>query len=397
MGSEKKITYLDGIRGVAAIIVIFSHVLLWFNPYLHNGPTAGNIPGEISQWLFNSPLTFFYKGNAAVWLFFVLSGFVLTHSLIKRKDNIEAIRIASSKRYFRLGIPVLASVLICYTLMSSGAFKAKALGATDPFNLAYTFEPSAWEALKQGLWGAMLFGDSSYNYVLWTISIELYGSLLIFGTIALFGKRTASLRAAAIILIACLLPSFEKSYSSMALFAAGMLIATFRIKETKSIAWTAAGALLLLAGLYLFGYHPYSKSYESLVEFAHFFETQTGAKLNWPVFYPQLGSILFLLCILLNANLFRPLNALFFQWLGKISFSVYLLHSFVISILAPYIAEQFSGMTAAAICLALTIPATMCVAHIFYIYIDKYFTELINQLFNPRKQSLSLDIAAMST
>jgi peptidoglycan/LPS O-acetylase OafA/YrhL len=63
---------LDGLRGVAAAVVVLHH---WFN--------ALAMPREARRVLFEGVLAPFVNGQGAVVLFFVLSGTVLTASLAR--------------------------------------------------------------------------------------------------------------------------------------------------------------------------------------------------------------------------------------------------------------------------------------------------------------------------
>ncbi len=77
---EKKLFYLDGARGVAALSVVISHYIQVFYPAALNG----NSQQAHFQWdtLYGySPLNLFYNRQFAVCLFFVLSGYVLSVKL----------------------------------------------------------------------------------------------------------------------------------------------------------------------------------------------------------------------------------------------------------------------------------------------------------------------------
>lgn len=92
---------LDSIRGVAAVVVMMSHLILGFYPVIYIG-TDHVVTPWVRVW---------YQGDFAVTLFFVLSGFVLSLSFLHTK-NIESLRSAAVRRYWRLVVPVAASVLI---------------------------------------------------------------------------------------------------------------------------------------------------------------------------------------------------------------------------------------------------------------------------------------------
>ncbi|WP_175405518.1 MULTISPECIES: acyltransferase family protein [unclassified Pseudomonas] len=111
MPPKMDLSKLDGLRGIAAVIVVFSHVLFWFYPAMHLGERTKGRPLDGIEW-FQSPFTFFYRGGFSVSMFFILSGLVLTYSISRNPDVLLAVRKAALKRYIRLGVPVGASVII---------------------------------------------------------------------------------------------------------------------------------------------------------------------------------------------------------------------------------------------------------------------------------------------
>ena len=99
---------LDGLRGIACVVVVICHYLQIYVPaaFERNFP---DLFGE--KWLVNSPLNLLFNGHAAVILFFVLSGFVLSAPFFRGVGWGWYAR-SIIKRYPRLAIPALASSLL---------------------------------------------------------------------------------------------------------------------------------------------------------------------------------------------------------------------------------------------------------------------------------------------
>src|SRR6202011_2052171 len=72
-----RIAYLESIRGLAALQVLLLHFLSAFAPCLVFTPPPDAI---VARTVHLSPLYFLYDGYSAVYIFFVLSGYVLTRS-----------------------------------------------------------------------------------------------------------------------------------------------------------------------------------------------------------------------------------------------------------------------------------------------------------------------------
>src|ERR1700726_5042738 len=72
-----RIAYLESIRGLAALQVLLLHFLSAFAPDLVFTPPPDAI---VARTIHLSPLYFLYDGYSAVYIFFVLSAYVLTRS-----------------------------------------------------------------------------------------------------------------------------------------------------------------------------------------------------------------------------------------------------------------------------------------------------------------------------
>ncbi|MES2691064.1 MAG: acyltransferase family protein, partial [Bacteroidota bacterium] len=75
-----RLTYFDGLRGVAACMVFFSHLLCAFYPATNTGLTSQvHITGNAELFMRNTPFNVLFNGELAVCIFFVISGYVLSH------------------------------------------------------------------------------------------------------------------------------------------------------------------------------------------------------------------------------------------------------------------------------------------------------------------------------
>jgi len=113
---------LNGIRGLAALYVLIGHArwLLWEGyreGYLLH-PQSYNQASKILV----SLLAFFGKGHVAVILFFVLSGFVIHYSIIKREKNKLDILDYFKRRLLRIYPPLLFCMLLTLVLDLTGKY-----------------------------------------------------------------------------------------------------------------------------------------------------------------------------------------------------------------------------------------------------------------------------------
>ncbi len=158
---------------------------------------------------------------------------------------------------------------------------------------------------------------------------ELFGSFLIFMFLALFGK----LKTRSIFYIAFGLIFFKTYYLA---FIAGMTMADLflnypSLKDAVSKRWTLA---ILAVGLVLGGWPTDQTVYPGI--FQHLGPPGFSV-IDTYVLAHILGAIMVMFAVLKLAALARFLEKRPVQYLGKISFSLYLLHFLILSSLGAYI------------------------------------------------------------
>ena len=189
-----KLVFLEGLRGLAALAVLFEHLRWTF--FMNVTQRIGERYGRPFKVLLEG----FIDGNHAVWLFWVMSGFVLSYRFHHTGDPAaRQADLAGSafKRYPRLLLPVLASVLLAWSLHAAGAMRNAELAERfgHPYEswlgTFYQFEPELPDALAEAFWRSFFDHDPvrTYNPVLWTMEVELWGSFLLFSYLALVGRH----------------------------------------------------------------------------------------------------------------------------------------------------------------------------------------------------------------
>lgn len=108
-----RIHYLDSLRGIAALMVVIYHANCWLD-FMKDKLVQSTVPNHI--------LNIFFSGNAAVALFFVLSGFVLSLKYIaQQEEKTNKLHLIEFfiKRIFRL-YPAFWTVLLLVYLCFGG-------------------------------------------------------------------------------------------------------------------------------------------------------------------------------------------------------------------------------------------------------------------------------------
>ncbi len=98
---------LDGVRGIAAVVVLLYHLTLMARPRLEETP-------GLWEWITQSPLRPLTAGSEAVLVFFVLSGLVV--SIPALNASFDWLRYYPS-RLIRLYLPVIGAVLFAVALL----------------------------------------------------------------------------------------------------------------------------------------------------------------------------------------------------------------------------------------------------------------------------------------
>lgn len=375
-----KITYLDGLRGVAAVNVMVMHFFVALAPAMVYGSEMPSHFGKFDLLFSSTPLGLIGAGNFSVCIFFVLSGYVLTRKYFETKDN-GVIISSAVRRYLRLFVPVFAAVMLSYLLASAGLYRyyleTMVVSAGSNYRGYWDFTPGLVSAVKEAVWDSFFVGGKTpYDPVLWTMNIEFFGSMLVFAMALLFG----SLRSRWTFYLASAVLFLNSYYLA---FIIGMTFAD--TSNSKMPIFNTDNKILLsiilVSGLFLGSYPLSPVTTDSLYAFLN-----TGFFKTPEVTYHIIGSGM-IMYVLLNS---RGLQAVFSSpvpvFLGKISYSLYLVHFLVISSLTcalflalyPVLPYGTAFFISCFLSLFLIVP----LSYLFYKYVDMAGIELSKAFYN---------------
>ncbi|EHJ8051985.1 MULTISPECIES: acyltransferase family protein [Escherichia] len=365
-----KVLSVEGVRGLACLMVVLSHLSIIFFPYLHTGDTK-IIKSSFDAVTRDLPIGFTYSGTSAVYIFFVLSGYILTSVIFRSGCISKKSAKMLLERYVRLLIPVSASIIICAIVVNYFPFNK--YWVPWIWSLGKDGDLSVIGVLKNSLYGSILKGDSSINMVTWTMQVEFYGSLLVFliSPISIFIKKAPLILSLIAVLI--IINFNDKNAYGYASFLFGMAICLCGSYKNKVI-----GYAILIASLYLAGFKYNHYLYAWLKEFS--LSINSIEKINLYLLFNLLSGIgvVYSLCKIGVMSWFSESKIMVF--LGKLSFSAYLIQMPVFYCLSgPVYHESRKIMSDSSACLsAVLISVVMLYAcsYIFYLLIDRKSIEV---------------------
>lgn len=330
--SSDKLLYVESIRGIAALIVVFSHIRTAFYPYPISTEKALSTGSQtINELFYGLPLGWLNSGHFAVIIFFVLSGYVLTYRYYE-SFSVNELQRQGVKRFPRLAIPVFSTVILSFVMISTGmmASSAELSRITGDIAVAarFSFEPSFNSAFYDATLGVFLNKSDLYNPVLWTMPIELIGSFIVFGLAALLSRN----RYRWIFYVVGIILLAQTFYAG---FIVGMLIAD-AVHNSKAIAYTKAflnkGYIFTCICLALI-----FASSESMVMSGGILNIVGLDQATTLKLWHSVAAILILWLAICSDGVRRFFEFKLFVKLGSLSFALYLLHYLILYSLGSWV------------------------------------------------------------
>lgn len=371
----KRITFLDGLKGFACLGVFTHHFFLSFFPASYFGTeaavmTASGFDARLSV----EPYSFFVNGNFWVCLFLVVSAFLTSNKIFQLRASYEASPYGASngvshererqsgpipvfdtlsatllKRYLRLMIPAALIGIFSYFLTDLLTLaRLNYLGKVNTLSF-----PSFLYHAVVHMW---IFVDSSVQGPFWMLHYLLFGSYLAI-LIALATPVKSRLALPIHLFLAAALGILNHYYAGIVLgvmicylyhygtllqksSGKGFLTKMISLLIHNKVLRGVVGILLLLAGLFLGAYPSYVKP-------DNIYRIFNAYAFRDPEAYELIHGVA-AACLLASFFLLKGLASFFstkpFLFLGKLSFSIFLVHSILLEHVGYFIMHKTNDL-----------------------------------------------------
>ncbi|EMD63669.1 hypothetical protein GGP41_005688 [Bipolaris sorokiniana] len=350
--------WLDGLRGFAALLVYLHHHQLWAHGERGNSVFENAYGYEGKHYFAALPFVriFFSGGHFAVAVFFVISGYVLSLKSLRMIQDGHAVSAADSigsalfRRWLRLYLPVVAITL---ALMSIRQWSGLWVDL-QPMEDTYWKELIKWYHMFKNY--SFVFSTEIYGFAtqfhahVWSIPIEFKGSIIIYTALSALSRCTKNSRLCCeAALIFYFLYIADGYYGAM--FISGMLLCDLDLLAQQDKLPRLFSALanfkefiffhMFVFSLYLSGVPSYDVSEADRAAFltkspgwiwlSHL-KPQAVFDAKW--FYLFWAAFFAVAAVPRLPWLKQFFETRFCQYLGRVSFALYLVHGVVIWIVA---------------------------------------------------------------
>jgi peptidoglycan/LPS O-acetylase OafA/YrhL len=338
--NKTRLSFADGLRGLAALWVVLFH--------LAKGRHIDTLQNALPDFTYN---VVFGWGHLGVAVFFVLSGFVMALTAHKVKfDAANAFKFIA-RRLTRLAPPYYFAIFVALFFIF---IKAKAL------HLSYT-APTFIDLLQHTFFVQDFYNTPQINIVFWTLCVEVQFyiafALLVWFADTLEKQFNITNARSITIITACFVTLiWPTRFISTVFWQGGFIAFWYSFLAGVIICWgwlnkgfllkaaIAYCAIMLLIGLF------YQDSF---------------------VLVAAITASLLLLAGL-NEKMHTWLNWAFLQWLGLVSYSLYLLHNPITGASASIARKIFSnGLFADLFSLFIALSACLVAAYLSFLIVER--------------------------
>ncbi|QAY61284.1 acyltransferase [Microbacterium protaetiae] len=348
--ASSRFSALDGLRGVAALVVVVHHCLL-VSPLMAAGYYGGDVgDNPVRLALMYTPLHLVWGGAEAVVVFFVLSGFVLSRAI--RSRSFDWFSYFPS-RVLRLYVPVVGAIVFGFVVLMMPHVNA----TSSPWLQRDSSDYDLGTVLQDL---TLVGGTSGVVSPLWTLRWEVIFSLLL--PVAAYAVRVIPAWLLGVLCVGLSTLGAAQDVAAMQylpIFGVGVALEGEwdRISRTVDRMTRRAGGFVW-TGILVLAVTMLSMHWLLLAPLGH---AAAVALSQGPI---VVGAAL----LVIMATHFGPLQRLLtwrpIAWLGGISFSLYLIHE-------PLVLMMAGASHAARWTVLTAVPLALIVAWVFWLVVER--------------------------
>ena len=378
---SKRIVWLDGVKGLACIGVLFHHFTLAFLPATYYGDMHLTKMRGIDAYMAQSPFSWFMNGNYMVALFCLISALVLGLKVMDMTDKKELGNVIL-KRYPRLMLPIAPIILFVYIMLQQGWFRHLDIVPVtqSPWLGSYYLNKVPFKRCMESLFVTTWFStDSTFSNAFWMLGYLLFGSYLAI-VLSTFSWKLKK-GALGVVYVFCAILYVRVNTLSLA-FVFGVLLA-YCYKYLKNMfGHSFIGICSLLIGIFLGGY-PSGVMPGNIYRYFNCLPSEILTYQFWHI----VGAFFTVYGICNIECLKKFLQKKTFKTLGKLSYSIYIIHIPFLFSVSCYIFKmlmmaEMSYVERVSMVFLISILGIIGIAYLYQHYIETLCEKILNKLMN---------------
>lgn len=371
--STTRIQYIDGLKLIMCYMIMLIHFAIAYFPvgFIGYGSTY-QADERIPAFFAGLPYSIYTNSPFPLHVFFALVALLPTIAFYRSQEPYPSLQRQAIKRYFRFLLPVGVAIMGTSLLHSWGLLDFKSLAALNNSPWCLAIEPQSVTTctlLYQSFIKCYLENCGNILTVMWCMYIIFLGSMLTLALLALFGSSPFRkwLYLASIPLLL--------AYPTYAAFIVGIACGDFYVHKFPKISLSPCQrnclSWLLLGLSIIIGYMP---------DFMF-------PKPITPFYANAVASGLIILSLMLNPFLQNILSKPFLVHHAQYSFSVLLVHIWVLVGFSQSIYQQLQSLApnhllSFTLCFIICMVITHLLAMVFYKLFEKPSQTLANYVYN---------------
>jgi peptidoglycan/LPS O-acetylase OafA/YrhL len=372
--TSNRYTQLDSLRGLAALTVLLGHFLgMYGSVGFHRN-------------LLGSPLGILFNGTAAVMLFFVLSGFVLSLPYVNSNKPLMLTSFYI-KRIFRI-YPAFIFAIAFSLLLKYYCFDKAGMVHFSTWIKGFWMWDWKIDKLPEILRTFLLLSPNLDTHLInppiWSLIVEMKMSLVLPFFIIITSRSSIMLNIGLLLVMGWL--TYQYDNWAFSTFHSGVLLAKYKDQLILTVAKWPLWVIGIISALALV-------LYNNNYEFMDLLNIKAANKYIISNYIITISSCIVIVLILSRKGASWFLNRPVLVFTGNISYSLYLIHMPLLIAIGSLFSFKFAW--SGAYILFSTFAVTVPLSYLMFIGIEKPFQRLGNKIISkyPFLNSLALNPA----